>query len=123
MIFVECKPDWTLVKVLIEEFPTNIIHSGNKSGVCKRLGKSNNCVGLVDEDPRSIQPSFLEHLDLEYELDELQIQVKNDNETKNRLIILKPKIEEWIIETAVLAETATEPTSPFYPTTLWITTG
>ena len=109
MIFVECKPDWTLVQLLIAEFRVKIIHSGNKSGVCKRLLKNQNCIGLVDEDPMSIQPSYIENLDIEYDLNQLKIQVKIDKENKNRLILLKPTLEEWILEIANNADIDTEP--------------
>ena len=56
MIFVECKPDRTLIQFLLEHFPAEIVHSGSKPGVCKKLEKNQNCIGLIDEDPESIQP-------------------------------------------------------------------
>ena len=94
---------------MIENFPVKLVHSGNKSGVCKRLGKNQNCIGLVDEDPMSIQPSYVEDLDIEYDLNQLQIKVKLDKANKNRLIILKPKLEEWVLETAKKSDIETEP--------------
>jgi len=99
MIFVECKPDRTLTQFLIENFPAEIVHSGNKPGVCKKLKKNQNCIGLIDEDPNSVQPSYIDNLELEYDLEQFEIRVLKDQTNNNRLIILKPRLEEWIIAT------------------------
>lgn len=109
MIFVECKPDRTLIQFLIENFPAEIVHSGNKPGVCKKLAKNQNCIGLIDEDPDSIQPSYIDNLELEYDLEQDEIRVLKDQIHNNRLIILKPRLEEWIIATARTCNIEMEP--------------
>jgi len=53
MIFIECKPDAELVKIL--GIPRKEIHYvGGKSEVCKRLRKFENQKELVDEDPFNV---------------------------------------------------------------------
>ena len=52
---VECEAEITLVKSLISISRKNIIH-GNKPGVLETLERRQNCKGMVDEDPWSIQP-------------------------------------------------------------------
>ena len=99
MIYVECKPDWVLVTSLLKK-TDRVMHLGNKSEVCKRLKKTENCIGMVDEDPESIQPKYLEELELECDLNPLQLKVLNDRDASNRLILLRPRLEEWIIGTA-----------------------
>ncbi|HAV42639.1 TPA: hypothetical protein DCX15_01290 [bacterium] len=96
-MFVECKADKVLVRALgIPE--EEIEHAGGKTGVCKRLGNSRNSKGLVDEDPLCVQPSYIEALK--------SLSVKNnvkllyDEESQNRLIILCPRLEGWILKMA-----------------------
>lgn len=59
MIFVECDADFILIKSITNIPKRQIIHpiGANKFEVCKSLEKHNNCIGLVDEDPYTLQPS------------------------------------------------------------------
>ncbi len=61
MIYLECNPDKALVKAL-GITKKEIFHTGNKGNVCKRLQKSKNSKGTVDEDPSSIQPNYIKKL-------------------------------------------------------------
>ncbi len=63
---------------------TEIQHESNKVKVCKRLEKSLNCIGLVDEDPSSVQPTYIKRL-------EEKLHVHN---------MLCPRLEVWILEAA-----------------------
>ena len=63
MLYVECNADYVLVKTL--GVPRKEInHCGGKAKVCRLLGKeeTENCKGLVDEDPFSVQPPYLKKL-------------------------------------------------------------
>ncbi|HOJ93268.1 MAG TPA: hypothetical protein PKW23_06400 [Dictyoglomaceae bacterium] len=61
MILVECNPDEALVNFLgIKR--EEIIHENGKSGICKKLKSKENIKGLVDEDPLSPQPKYIEGL-------------------------------------------------------------
>jgi len=95
MIYVECVPDKALVKIL--GIPGNeIFHAGGKGNICSRLKYSKNSIGLVDEDPYSPQPNYIKKL--KFQTKECSIKVLYDAEFKNYLIVLCPRLEEWILK-------------------------
>lgn len=96
MIYVECKPDVTLVKTITKISNKEVIHAGNKPEVCKQLRNQTNCVGLVDEDPGSSKPCSMSEMRLEKEIDEINVKIFSDK-NRNRLIVLCPKLEEWVL--------------------------
>ena len=97
MIFVECKPDEILVKKLIPSMRKQIIHAGNVSEVCKKLLKFKNSIGLVDEDPGRIWPPYKEQLLNNVRVEEkYDIKIVYDKKRNNYLILLSPRLEEWI---------------------------
>jgi len=100
MIFVECKPDYLLVRKLGYS-KKQIIHAGNISEVCKRLQNNQNCCGLVDEDPYGTKPTYMVNL-LNNSLisNNHDIKVAYDNRRNNYLIVLCPRLEEWFHKTA-----------------------
>ena len=95
MIYVECKPDVTLVNALGVQ-RRRIIHAGNKSRVCKRLERGERLKGIVDQDPLSIQPPYIGRLKVIY--DQQGVEIRKDVPRENFLIILKPRLEEWILK-------------------------
>lgn len=100
MIFVECKPDTLLVKYLASSSERRIIHSNGKSGVCKALTNNNNCIGVVDEDPWSNQPKYLKNLRENNDHQEYGINLLLDADRDNKVIVIRPRLEEWIIQAA-----------------------
>ncbi|MBS7268589.1 MAG: hypothetical protein KIH10_07140 [Candidatus Freyarchaeota archaeon] len=96
VIYVECKPDSILVKSLIKISKKEIIHAGNKSEICKKLEKQENCIGLVDEDPNSPQPTYMKRMEAEF-LSEHGLKILHDKRY-NRLVVLCPRLEEWLLE-------------------------
>lgn len=100
MIFVECKPDLTLVKSLTNITRRGITHEFKGRGeICNRLRKQSGCKGLLDEDPPSAQPRYIKEARLENDLSEHEIKVLRDD-NNNYLIILCPRLEEWILGAA-----------------------
>lgn len=93
MIYVECKPDKALINHLIGG---DIEHLGNKSEVCKRLEKLKNSIGIIDEDPNSPKPHYLKKLQYIKEKDDLKLY--KDNENNNKVILICPRLEEWILD-------------------------
>lgn len=94
MIYVECKADKILVKVL--DIPSKEIrHAHSKGNICNKLIKSKNSKGLVDEDPDSAQPSYIRNLKLCF--DENGIKILHDEMNRNSLILLCPRLEEWLL--------------------------
>jgi len=97
-VLVECNPDKLLVKKL--GIPKkSIIHAGSKSEVCKRLEKRmTNSVGLIDEDPFSVQPRYIKKLEILENSQKFGIRVLFDKTRSNYIIVLSPRLEEWIIK-------------------------
>jgi hypothetical protein len=97
VLFLECKPDESLARTL--GCPRKeCLHFAGKSRICLRLERVNSTVALLDEDPRSEQPSYLARLNLIEERHDIRI--LQDASRGNRSVILQPRLEEWIIRTA-----------------------
>lgn len=97
MIYVECKADRELVLTL-GIGKKKIIHAGGKSAVCKRLENGKRTKGLVDEDPESFQPPYIKSLKILEK--KASLKLLYDSLRKNYLIVLCPRLEEWILEAA-----------------------
>jgi hypothetical protein len=52
----------------------------------------------VDEDPGSSQPTYLGKLHLKAALHD--IKVLTDNKRKNKLVVICPRLEEWVLNVA-----------------------
>ena len=101
MIYVECKPDLTLVKTLTGITRREITHElKGKGEICNRLKKTTKCKGLIDEDPSSGQPRYVREARLENDLTEHDIRVLRHDQTDNRLIVICPRLEEWVLAAA-----------------------
>ena len=101
MIFIECKPDLTLLESLTSIPRREITHEFKGKGeICNRLRKLSNCTGLIDEDPDSGQPLYVKEAKLENDLSEHEIKVLHDNTNNNYIIVLCPRLEEWILKAA-----------------------
>lgn len=95
-LFVECKPDETLAFAL--GVPRNKVEHALGSGrVCVRLAQRNAEFGMIDEDPGSAKPSYLKTL--VEENSEYGIRLLIDRKAKNRVIVLTPRLEEWLVQT------------------------
>lgn len=100
MIYVECKPDFALVKSITNISKRKIVHEGGKSEICRRLERQKNCRGLVDEDPWSIQPPYVKKTKLEDDLSKHEIKILHDNSNNNYLVVLCPRLEDWLLKAA-----------------------
>lgn len=104
MIFVECKPDYSLASKLTSG--RTIQHSLGKSSVLgklvRRKGIENyeNSLGIIDEDPRSNQPATLKQFTEVGNLTEQRIRIAYYKWLNNYVLILCPRLEEWIIDAA-----------------------
>ena len=95
MIYVECETENILASILSPR--EKIIHVAGKTRVLKRLEKQENAKGLIDEDPLSPQPPQLK----KYQVVDEQLEVKIFSREGNRkLIVLCPRLEEWILKAA-----------------------
>jgi hypothetical protein len=100
MIYTECNPDTALVKFL--GIPKKqVIHLQGKPEVCKQLEKREYWKGMIDEDPFSVQPSYLNKLqEATGLLTVFGLKVLHDATKNNDLIVLSPKLEGWILKAA-----------------------
>jgi hypothetical protein len=99
-IHLECKPDEVLVKAL--GFPRKAIkHHNDKGRVCNTLEKHLNEVGMIDEDPRAPQPTYLASLLAVTSESKHNLRVLTDAARGHKVIIICPRLEEWIIQVAV----------------------
>ncbi|MBI4324484.1 MAG: hypothetical protein HY674_04400, partial [Chloroflexi bacterium] len=96
-LFLECKADETLAIAL--GVPRRaIVHSHGKGKVSKGLKKHAGVTGFVDEDFGSAEPTtFARFIEVTATHD---VKLKVDKAQNNRLVVVCPKLEDWIIKTA-----------------------
>ena len=96
-LFLECKPDETLA-LAPGVSPRAIVHGHGKGRVANYLAKRSGVTGLVDEDPGSAEPiSFRAHAEDSFAHD---VRLRVNPASTNRLIVLCPRLEPWLIKTA-----------------------
>mgnify|MGYP001039832934 CR=1 FL=1 len=101
MYLVECKPDTVLVQSLTRASRKNIQHAGNKSELLKKLTEHySDSKGVIDEDPWSIQPPHMQKFKEKQNLTSFGLKVLHQTSKNNTLIVLCPRLEEWILEAA-----------------------
>jgi hypothetical protein len=94
LVHVECKPDEYLLKKLGIK-SKNITHHQGKSRVFHALKGKNSLIAMVDEDPGSVKTAFEKSLKLIGEYNGIY----HYTDTKsNRILVLKGKLEDWIVE-------------------------
>jgi hypothetical protein len=97
VIYLECYADEVLVKTLgIPRKERR--HEGGRGEVCNRLKENKNTKGLVDEDPGSRQPCYMQTLTPHS--NEQDIKVFYDKNAGNYLLVLCSKLEGWILNAA-----------------------
>lgn len=98
MIFLECNTDEFLVKSL-GFTRKQISHERCKGEVIKKVGKFLPAIGIIDEDPQSIQPRDMKKYKISQTLTNIKLYIaKNDKQKK--IIQISPRLEEWILNRA-----------------------
>jgi len=101
MFLVECKPDAVLVESLTLTSRKNIQHAGNKSELLRKLTDRHvDSKGVVDEDPWSSQPPQMQKFKEKHDLTGYNLKILYQTSKNNTLIILCPRLEDWILEAA-----------------------
>lgn len=99
MLYVECKADETLARCL--GLPRRELrHELNKDEVLKQLAKQSHCLGMVDEDPNSPRPIQFGQMVVRDNYDQLGLRVYGGDARHNRVILLRPRLEEWLLRAA-----------------------
>jgi nitrogen regulatory protein PII-like uncharacterized protein len=70
----------------------------NRAGVCTEVSCKTGTTGMVDEDPGAAPHPYMKKLVAEPV--EHEIRVLHDLERKNRLIVICPRLEEWLVQSA-----------------------
>lgn len=105
MIYVECKPDAALVQALTQLPHREIVNElKGKYEVLKRISNGSNAKGLVDEDPAANQPAYFARMEVQRDLPQRGLKILEDVGKGNRVVLLCPKLEDWIIMAAQDAE-------------------
>jgi hypothetical protein len=95
---VECYPDGALLRALGVS-KKQLRHERCKGEVVKRVRKFDCATGLVDEDPTSAQPRDLDNYKQIQVGEGLFLLARRDDNNK-RLIIICPRLEDWLISRA-----------------------
>jgi len=101
MYRVECDPDVALVSSLTSVPKRRIMHHQGKFRLLQKLLEQKDSVGLVDKDPSGPQPMvYLQRFQPLGFQESYGIEVWQHSQGHNRLIVLYPRLEEWVIESA-----------------------
>lgn len=99
MHIVECDPDVILISSLARISKRKVDHGNGKHQVLRRLLKHCDSIGMIDEDPFSTQPQkYLQRFVVVDDSVENRIRTLRYARGNDRLIVLCPRLEEWIIE-------------------------
>ena len=97
-IVVECNPDEALVKKL-GYTRKMVTHQSSRGEVINYLQKNPSAIGIVDDDPGSAKPTYFSKFTLETS-EQLGIESYSIDKLGTRLIVIKPRLEEWVLRHA-----------------------
>ena len=100
-VFVECYPDAAVVGAL-GVARKRLRHERCKGEVVKKVLKLGSAVGVIDEDPGSAQPRDLANYEEVQAAAGLRLLARR-GDTGRTLIIICPRLEEWLIHRAKTA--------------------
>lgn len=93
-VIVECNPDEILVLTLGLS-KGEVAHQNSKGEVCNYHAKTEIKIAIIDEDPGSGQPKYLQ--DFITEIAKFGVRKLVNKNTGKIILIIKPRLEEWII--------------------------
>lgn len=95
--YVECNPDQELLEYL--KVPVDkITHCKGSGNIFNKLKKNLNRNALIDEDPHAAIHPYYSELQLTH--NEKGLKVYIDKTRNNKILVLEPRFEEWLIQTA-----------------------
>ena len=97
-VLVECNADEAVLRALGVS-KKQLRHERCKGEVVKRVLKFDFATGLIDEDPSSAQPRDLDNYKKVQAAEGLRLLTRRNDKNK-RLIIVCPKLEDWLIQRA-----------------------
>lgn len=99
LILVECDPDFAFVRSLGYS-KRRILHCYGKGSIARKLKKTRDYFCLIDEDPGKSQPSYFMGLPVDTECSIVRIRVLRDDDKDHTIVVLCPRLEECVLETA-----------------------
>ena len=97
-IVLECNPDEVLIKTL--GYARNMItHQPSRGEVINYLKKNPDAIGIVDDDPGSAKPTYFSKFQSET-TEKFNTESYCIPKLQTRLIVIKPRLEEWILKRA-----------------------
>ena len=96
---VECDADLVLL-LRLGIGRKQIHHASGVARVAERLERSQNCVGVVDEDPGKLRPRYLSSLTSAGRDDRHGLELLRDGRRNNFVVVLCPRLEEWLLRAA-----------------------
>jgi len=101
---LECLADKTFLSKIHPQSIKGIVHSGNKTKVLDDLIKNyDNSIGIIDEDPWSYPPIALKQFIKYANSRNNYFEILQDLNRNNFLIMLKPRLEEWVLQAALVS--------------------
>jgi hypothetical protein len=98
-VLVECNADEAVLRAL-GVAKQQLLHLGGKGNVINRLKKLPGATGVVDEDPASAQARDLNNYQEEVQTTEGLRLLTRQGKGGQRLILVCPKLEDWLIHRA-----------------------
>ena len=98
-IHYECRPEECLLGNLGMGNRLELHHNGS-GGICELLSKEKNLLGWIDQDPTANHHPYYKAMCAKPVSDKLGLIYCYDAKRNNKLIIVKPKLEDWIIGAA-----------------------
>ena len=98
-VLVECDADEAVLRAL-GVTKKQLLHFGGKGNVINRLKKLPGTTGIVDEDPASAQPRDFNNYQEEVQTTEGLRLLTRQGKGGQRLILVCPKLEDWLIHRA-----------------------
>ena len=100
MLYVEGKADRVPALRLTNLTNREVKVEGDRGKVLNRLAQDNDSLAMVDEDPGQVQPGQLRRMQLVSDYPSEGLKLYADNRQNNRVIVVCPRLEEWIIRAA-----------------------
>lgn len=97
-IAIECNADEALVKAL--GYTRKMIsHQFSKGEVINYLKRNEHAIGVVDDDPGSARPTYFSNFEVSVG-EKFGIELLKIPHLETKLIVIKPRLEEWILRQA-----------------------
>ncbi len=102
MMYFECYADESFLRFLgVTSKELSGGHSNGRSNVSRKLKKSVNAIGFIDEDPGAAKDDYLKYLfSLNPGYSDKHLFCVTDPQTNNHLIVIKPDLEVLTINLA-----------------------